>query len=108
MIGFIAAGWIAENYGWRVAFFSLGVPGLLLALCFYLFVKEPKRGMSDNLTEEQTADVPPLWETMKMLFNIPAYRYLTLGTAMYVVLYLAALGWLPSYFSRTFDISGRS
>jgi len=106
MIGFIAAGWIAENYGWRVAFLSLGIPGLLLAIAFYFGVKEPVRGASDSHIVDDALEVPPLGQTIKTLINIPAYRYITLGTAMYVVLYLAALSWLPSYFSRTFDISG--
>jgi len=59
MIGFIAAGWIAENYGWRVAFLSLGIPGLLLAIAFYFGVKEPVRGASDSHIVDDALEVPP-------------------------------------------------
>jgi MFS family permease len=33
--------WIAEAYDWRVAFYLSGVPGLVLALLVWRFIKEP-------------------------------------------------------------------
>ena len=49
-IAFIAlfpiAGWIAQTHGWRTMFIAAGAPGLVLALLFYLTVKEPVRGAS--------------------------------------------------------------
>jgi len=38
---------VADAFGWRWAFFVLGVPGILLAIVFKLTVKEPPRGFSD-------------------------------------------------------------
>ena len=32
MLAYLAGGWVAQNIGWREAFFVVGVPGLLLAL----------------------------------------------------------------------------
>ncbi|PKQ03710.1 MAG: MFS transporter, partial [Alphaproteobacteria bacterium HGW-Alphaproteobacteria-12] len=32
MVGFLVGGWVAVWYGWRAAFFVVGLPGLLLAL----------------------------------------------------------------------------
>lgn len=37
----------ADAFGWRVAFFVVGLPGVLIALVFYLTVREPPRGYSD-------------------------------------------------------------
>ncbi len=39
----IALVWLAEAYGWRVAFYLAGVPGLILALLIWRFVAEPPR-----------------------------------------------------------------
>jgi MFS family permease len=47
LIGFAAGGWIAETFGWRVAFFLVGVPGIFYALLLVWVVKEPKRGQWD-------------------------------------------------------------
>ncbi|HTN13445.1 MAG TPA: MFS transporter [Sphingomonadaceae bacterium] len=35
--------WLAEAYGWRMAFYLAGVPGLILALLIWRFVVEPDR-----------------------------------------------------------------
>jgi MFS family permease len=47
MIGAAFGGWLAKSFGWRVAFMTVGAPGLILALAFILLVKEPRRGLSD-------------------------------------------------------------
>jgi MFS family permease len=47
MIGAAFGGWLAKAFGWRVAFLTVGAPGLILALAFILTVKEPRRGLSD-------------------------------------------------------------
>ena len=47
MIGAVAGGWLAKNFGWRVAFMAVGAPGVIMALILKLIVKEPPRGHSD-------------------------------------------------------------
>lgn len=41
LFGFIAGGWLNEFFGWRVAFFVVGVPGLLLAILVRFSLREP-------------------------------------------------------------------
>ena len=41
MIGAIAGGGLAKNFGWRVAFMVVGLPGVVMALMIKLIVKEP-------------------------------------------------------------------
>jgi len=45
-LGYWLGGWINDAFGWRVAFFVVGLPGLALALLVRLTVREPVRGMS--------------------------------------------------------------
>ena len=40
MFGLFAGGWIDEMFGWRAAFFIVGVPGILLSL---IHISEPTR-----------------------------------------------------------------
>ena len=46
-LGTLIGGWVGEYFGWRMAFLVVGFPGILLALIFFLTVKEPPRGYSD-------------------------------------------------------------
>jgi MFS family permease len=38
---------VAHKYGWRVAFFVVGAPGILLALLTLILIREPRRGGFD-------------------------------------------------------------
>lgn len=42
-VGALVGGWIAQTYGWRMAFLVMGGPGLLLAMLLWLTLKEPVR-----------------------------------------------------------------
>src|SRR5688500_2582187 len=46
-LSFAVSGTIAKQYGWRMAFFVAGIPGVLCAIAV-LFVKEPKRGAAES------------------------------------------------------------
>ena len=48
MLAYIGGGWVAENIGWRQAFFIVGIPGVVLAIIVRLTVKEPVRGSSEQ------------------------------------------------------------
>ena len=41
LFGFFVGGWMEQYFGWRWAFFVVGLPGLLLALVVRFTVKEP-------------------------------------------------------------------
>lgn len=69
LFGALAGGWIAHEYGWRMAFVLVGLPGVVLALVFKLTVREPKRGAFDA----QSVDVaPPYSAVLKRIVSDPA------------------------------------
>src|SRR5688572_31714445 len=43
----LIGGPITDAFGWRTAFFVLGLPGIIVAVIFKLTVKEPPRGYTD-------------------------------------------------------------
>ncbi len=61
-LGADMAGAVAAEYGWRSAFFVLGIPGLILALVIFLTIKEPARGQLDAVS---ASDAPSFKETMR-------------------------------------------
>jgi len=50
LIAYLAGGWLSENYGWRMTFVIVGLPGLLIAAILFLTVKEPRRGGAELTT----------------------------------------------------------
>ena len=57
LVGFMLGGWITQLYGWRAALFTVGIPGILVALVVYRKLHEPERGASDGLA--QNPEAPP-------------------------------------------------
>lgn len=106
IIGFSFASWLVEAYSWRIAFFTLGIPGVLFAGVCYFFIKEPPRGHSDgaSVRASEAEDTPPFGETVLSLLKSPTFFHTAFATALYVVVYIAVITWLPSYFIRSFGM----
>lgn len=109
-IGFLAGGWINEFFGWRMAFFVIGVPGLLLALFVYLTVREPPRGMSEPKGERaepsdaepmQADEAPPLKEVLAHLWSMRSFRYLSVAGALHAFVGNGVGLYIPMMFERT-------
>lgn len=102
LIGFILGGFIAAQYGWRIAFFVAGVPGLLVALLLYLTVEEPKRGASEN--RESNAQTPSLKETLRFFGSQRAMVSLLLGGVFVCISANAFLAGIPLYLIRVHGV----
>ncbi len=76
MIAAIGGAWIATQYGWRVTFLALGVPGIALAIIVKLVVREPPRSVSAAVQS------PSFAATLKALASKPAFWHMALGGAI--------------------------
>ena len=102
MFGLFAGGWINEYFGWRIAFFVVGVPGILLAIIFRLTVQEPKRGQAEGRAD--TKDQPNIIETAKFLWSKKSFRHLAFGASLAAFVGYGAITWLPSFFQRSYGM----
>lgn len=103
LVGFGLGGLISELYGWRVAFFIAGVPGLLLAILVRFAVREPLRGFADDKTLSSNA--PSTLETLSFIKRQSSYLLLLAG-CLCVSIYLSAyLVFVPSFLQRTYNLS---
>ena len=50
-----SAGYASDAWGWRAAFYVLGVPGLLVAVLVAVTIREPARGRLDEAGPPVTA-----------------------------------------------------
>ena len=105
LMGLALGGYIAEQYGWRLAFVVAGLPGLLLALLVWLTVKEPKRS-GDNGHESNDAGGNQIsfWAAVKELWDNRVYRYVNLGHLLAVAFAYSVSSWVPALFLRRWDV----
>jgi MFS family permease len=102
LVGFALGGWLVERYSWRIALFMVAVPGLLLAVVAWRRLPDPPRGGTDGLTTAPA--LQPLWLTFRTLMGTPSFRQVSIATGLYTVLWLGVVQWLPSFFTRSFDL----
>ena len=102
-LGFFLGGWIAELYGWRMAFFAVGLPGLLLAAVFYFTVREPKRGEADGMVH---ADVKlPISEGFRHLWGSKSLRHAIIGCTLVAFIGYGGVAWGASFLIRSHGLS---
>ncbi len=102
LLGFIVAGSIASQYGWRVAFYALGIPGILLAILLYFIVKEPIRGQIDGRVEN--IKDPTFKEVIGELFSKKSFLYLCLGAGFTTFSSYSLNNFMPSFIQRVHGI----
>ncbi len=98
LFGYFLGGWINEFFGWRVAFYVLGLPGILLALVVRFTVREPLRGSSEGLAD--AAEQPTTGETARFLGRLPSARHLALATSFKAFAGYGAAVWTPAFLYR--------
>ena len=103
MLAYLAGGWINEFFGWRTAFVVVALPGLIMALILRFTVREPRRGLSDGLSDDEAP--PPFWSSVKLLWKNPAFRYIMLGCSFCAFVNTGTGYWVPPYLERLHGMS---
>lgn len=103
LFGNLAGGWIDEFFGWRYAFFVVGIPGILLAILLRVTVKEPPRGHTE--TTKQTLDQVPFSVVVKTMWQKKSFRHMSLGAATQAFVGYGAIAWMPMFLVRSHDMS---
>ncbi|MDZ4864143.1 MAG: MFS transporter [Gemmatimonadota bacterium] len=105
LTGFLAGGWINQYFGWRMAFFVVGLPGLFIALLVRLTIREPRRGHSDGAVV--AAPQPPLWSTITQIWQLSSFRWMALATGFTAFVTYGAGNFAPSLLARSFHLEPR-
>tara|TARA_B100001029_G_C15063817_1_gene461353 strand:- start:2981 stop:4216 length:1236 start_codon:yes stop_codon:yes gene_type:complete len=78
-VGQLTAGFIGDNYGWRLPFILFSIPNLLLAIIFYLLVKEPER-IKTSKNEFKIRNLKDFLSLFKIKTNILVFLQGIFGT----------------------------
>ena len=105
MFGAVAGGWIADDLGWRQAFFVVGLPGVLLAVVFKLVVREPQRGLADRVQLAPNDPPPPLREVVRQLFGKSSFVHVLTGATLIGFVGYGTGTFTQPYFHRAFELS---
>jgi MFS family permease len=96
------AGAAAQRYGWRAAFFALGVPGVLLGLLFLLTIREPRRGQLDAVAVEGKAGFA---EALSFLWRQRAAFHVIMGAGVCSLWGWGLVWWTPTFLLRTYGLN---
>jgi MFS family permease len=101
-VGYNVAGVIADHYGWRAAFFALGIPGVLAGLAVWITVREPPRGCLDSGDD---GAAPPFMETIRFWWRQRSAVHVMMGTAICALWGWGLIFWTPTFLQRTYHMS---
>jgi MFS family permease len=93
-LGADMAGAVAQSYGWRAAFFALGLPGVLLGVLVFLTIREPKRGRLDAIAADAKASFS---EALAFLWRQRAAFHIIMASGV-----CSLWGWGLAWFTPTF------
>ncbi len=106
--GFLAGGVVSSLWGWRAAFFVVGLPGLVLAVIFRLTVREPQRGLADGAaageSRPQVPSLQALREAAKFMWQSGACRHVTIGLTLTAIAGYGGLMWIAPFLERSFAV----
>ena len=102
MAGFIAAGWIADQWGWRMAFFLIGIPGVLIAVVAKMTLKDPPRG---NYSTEPEPEPESFMTAAKALLGRKTFVHILIAYSVGLFAIYGINGWKPSFFIRVHEMS---
>ena len=95
-LGYILGGVLGSTVGWRMAFFIVGVPGLLMAIILWRFHEPiPGRHRPDYLAGE----------VMRVLSRSKPFVLAVLGYCAYTFVVGGVAHWIPTYIQRSFGIT---
>lgn len=92
-------GWIADQFGWRVAFFAFGAIGIILSVIIAARLKD-----SRPVRKESTAQVS-IKDALLIFFKKPTALLLTIAFTGMVFVNVGFMTWMPTYLHEKFGFS---
>lgn len=98
-IGFLVSSFVAAQYGWRAAFFVVGLPGVILAVVVKLTLREPPRGFSDKVVV--SSQQASFGTAIHSLWQRRSFRHLSLAAALHAFTGYGVGSFVPAFLIRS-------
>ncbi|GAA0319656.1 MFS transporter [Sphingomonas oligophenolica] len=102
-LGAVVGGWVAAHWGWRAAFFALGVPGVIVGVTILLVLREPRRGLADNAPREP-APLPDFGAFLRAVARKRGLLFVILGGSLAGFGMTAISQFLAVYLARIYQL----
>jgi len=99
ILGSALGGTVAQFYGWRATFLTVGVLGLAVGLAAILLVREPPRAEVEDGQEAAS-----IGSVLMILLRDPCLRHLMIGVCVMGLGTFGVTAFLPAFFSRSFGM----
>jgi MFS family permease len=99
LFSFIVGGWLNELYGWRITFFLVGIPGLLLAILAKLTLVEPRKQSASPGVRGRPQ--PSLKMVLGTLWHIQSCRHLTIALILFFTMGFGLTPWNTAFMMRS-------
>jgi MFS family permease len=99
MTGYAAGPAIADAYNWRMAFYVMAVPGMILSVIAWFLIKEPVRKQVTTASNQL-----PLIPLMRRLMRARAFVYMMFGMGLATLSGVGFGFWGPTLFHRLYDV----
>jgi MFS family permease len=100
LISFLLGGWLNLQLGWRMTFFVMGVPGLVLALIVKTTIREP-RAPRRRASGAMHPPLPPVRLVFARLLRRSALRDLSIALVILYGLGSGLSSWFAAFLIRT-------
>jgi len=103
-LGLAMVGVLADHYGWRIALFALGLPGLLLSIVLVTTLREPIRGRYQKTEKDLGSDIN-WYQAIKQVLKRRTilHIYIAYGIGSFGGAGLSA--WFGAFFMRSHALS---
>ena len=103
VFGYLIGGWANEYLGWRMAFYIVGAPGVILGILVWVTIKDPPRGMVEK-RPQSTKKAPPFLAVVRHMIATPSLRNLVAGMTIAAFVGYGFILWLPSFVQRVYGL----
>ena len=104
LLAYLGGGWLSENWGWRMTFVAVGLPGIAIALLLYYTVNEPKRGAIE-VDIDDSEPAPKFRAVASYMWRVRSIKHLTIGAALAGFIGYGFVLWMPSFLVRSHGLS---
>jgi predicted MFS family arabinose efflux permease len=105
MLGFMIGGFVAEWWGWRAAFFVVGLPGLAIALLVRFTMIEPPRGFADGGAKPSALQKVNVKAGFAVLWRVRTTRHVVIGVTLTALVGYGSIVWGPAFLIRSHGLT---
>ena len=99
---FAIGGTVADNFGWRYVFLVAGLPGVLLAIVMWIFLREPPRTRG---ADGETLVAAPMRQAIWFALKSPPVMFSAIGLTLASISVAAVWTWITPILVRNHGFS---